>query len=434
MKRRLLLLLLLYFSISLSLQAQNEPRFPKPEFDSEYEQPTVEHPEPRALRLEYLDVLILLAVMSLTAFFALKRRSRKAIMWLSIFSLLYFGFYRVGCICSVGSVQNVAMSLFGSGYAVSLTVLAFFVLPLIFALFFGRVFCAAACPLGVIQDLVHIKSVKVPLGLQKALSLFPYIYLAFAVLFAATGSDFIICRYDPFVGIFRMDAAFHLIVLGIAFLLIGMFVGRPYCRFACPYSVPLKWMSHFSKYHLSITPDKCINCRLCEDSCPFDAIDMPTESPGKSQNKSYLQRFALYLILIPLLAAASGFLLSESSDLFAKVNSKVRLAEIMQKDEESLNEEQLLEKETFLASGKTADELLAETEQIRSRFYTGAWIVGIFIGAVLAIVLLQTVVFRTRTDYTPNKANCFSCGRCFDHCPVEKSEPQKPWIKKLKLN
>ena len=138
--------------------------------------------------------------------------------------------------------------------------------------------------------------------------------------------------------------------------------------------------------------------------------------------------------MIPVFAAASCFLLSESYDLFAKVNSKIRLSEIMQKDENTLDEEQLLEKETFMASGKTADYLLAETEQIRSQFYTGAWIVGIFIGAVLAIVLLQTVVFRTRTDYTPNKANCFSCGRCFDHCPVEKSEPQKPWIKKLKFN
>ena len=61
-------------------------------------------------------------------------------MALSIFSLLYFGFWRKGCVCAIGSVQNVALALFDPGYAVPLGVAAFFVLPLAFALFAGRAF------------------------------------------------------------------------------------------------------------------------------------------------------------------------------------------------------------------------------------------------------------------------------------------------------
>ena len=38
--------------------------------------------------------------------------------------------------------------------AVPLAVVAFFALPLVFALFFGRTFCAAVCPLGAVQELV----------------------------------------------------------------------------------------------------------------------------------------------------------------------------------------------------------------------------------------------------------------------------------------
>ena len=39
---------------------------------------------------------------------------------------------------------------------------AFFLLPLIFALFAGRVFCAAVCPLGAAQDIVLLRPIKVP--------------------------------------------------------------------------------------------------------------------------------------------------------------------------------------------------------------------------------------------------------------------------------
>lgn len=187
--------------------------------------------------MEWLDVAVLTAVMALSAWFVLRKRSRQGILWLSVFTLFYFGFYRDGCICAVGSLQNVALSFADPSYAISVTVLLFFLLPLIFSLFFGRVFCGAACPLGVIQDLIIVKPISMPSWLRKTLGLIPYIYLALALLFAATGSDFLVCRYDPFVGIFRMDAPFLMTILGVAFLLTGLFIGRPYCRFLCPYGV-----------------------------------------------------------------------------------------------------------------------------------------------------------------------------------------------------
>ncbi|HPR61871.1 MAG TPA: 4Fe-4S binding protein, partial [Prolixibacteraceae bacterium] len=228
-----------------SLYAQMQ-RFPKPEFETGYTQPSVTAPEARMTALEWVDVGVLVLVMSLAAWFVLRKRSRKGILLLSILSLAYFGFFREGCVCSVGSIQNVALTLFDPAYAISIPILLFFLLPLLFSLFFGRVFCAAACPLGVIQDLVIVKPIKIPVWLNKALSFIPYIYLGLAVLLAATASDFIICRYDPFVGIFRLGAEFSMIVLGIAFLLMGLFVARPYCRFLCPYGVLLGWMSKFS--------------------------------------------------------------------------------------------------------------------------------------------------------------------------------------------
>ncbi len=420
MKKLNYILLTVYFLLfTLSVTAQQQ-RFPKPEFESGYEQPSTATPEPRALGLEYFDVLVLLVVLSLATWLALKKRSRQGVLWLSVFTLLYFGFFRNGCVCPIGAIQNVTLSFADPTYAISLTVLLFFLLPLGFTLFFGRTFCAGACPLGAIQDLVIIKPISLPKWLNKTLGLIPYIYISLAVLFAATGTDFIICRYDPFVGIFRMDAMFHMVILGASFLLIGMFVARPYCRFFCPYSVLLSWMSRFSKRHLTITPAACIQCKLCSNSCPFDAIDYPTDEKEVVKSGLGPKRFITYALLIPLWVAAGVFVGERSHTFLSKANNDVYLAELLISNPEIKNDPDNIDVQTFLASGKTMETLVEEAGVIRGKFYIGTMIAGGFMGLVIGMTLLNTVVFRKRQDYVPHKGNCLSCGRCMDYCPVEK--------------
>jgi polyferredoxin len=185
---------------------------------------------------------------------------------MSIFSIAYFGFFREGCVCSVGSLQNVTLALFQPGYAIPISALLFFIIPLFYTLFFGRTFCAGVCPLGAIQDIVILKPIEIKPWLQKTLGIIPFVYLGLAVLYAATASDFIVCRYDPFIGIYRLDGTFTMFLIGGIFLLVGVFIARPYCRFFCPYGVLLNWVSRFSKKHITITPASCIQCKLCENS------------------------------------------------------------------------------------------------------------------------------------------------------------------------
>ena len=409
-----------------------QQRFPKPEFETGYEQPTPTTPEPRSLSLEYVDVAILIIVLGLAAWFAIYRRSRRGILWLSVFTLIYFGFYREGCICPIGSIQNVTLSLFSSDYTISITALAFFIIPLAITLFFGRLFCASACPLGAIQDLLLIKPISVPKWLQKTLGLFPFIYLGLAVLYAATGTDFIICRYDPFVGIFRMGAEFHMIVLGISFLLIGLFVARPYCRFVCPYGALLHVSSLFSKKHLSITPAECIQCKLCSNSCPFDAIEFPTNDKekvnlpvasltarqGRHGIPQNIRKFIIYALLIPVWIILGGYAVSKTHILLSNAHPDVYLADLLVSHPELKNDTKNLDIKTFMSSGKSLDTLVEEAKIIRGKFLTGSWILGGFIGLVIGMTLLNQVIFRKREDYTPHKGNCFSCGRCMKYCPV----------------
>ena len=424
-------LLLISFLAGNFIQAQQ--RFPKPEFDSGYVQPSPTTPEPRAMALEYFDVFVLLAVLSLASWLAIKKRSRRGLLWLSLFSLIYFGFYRDGCICSIGAIQNVALSIFQPTYAISLTALLFFILPLLFALFFGRTFCAAACPLGAIQDLIVINPISIPSWIRKTLGFIPVIYLGLAVLFAATGSDFIICRYDPFVGIFRMDGPFLMIFLGITFLLLGMFYARPYCRVFCPYGVILGWLSRFSKWHMSITPSECIKCKLCKDSCPFDAIEVPSDQAYRDPevSRKNLRKFILYIALIPVLTLVGGWIGSKSHIFLSRVHPDVYLAELMITNPELKEDEENLDIQAFLESGETFEQLVEQASVIRDKYKKGGWALGGFIGLVLGITLMNQVVFRRREDYEPHKGDCFSCGRCMDYCPVEKPIEEKVKLKDL---
>jgi NosR/NirI family transcriptional regulator, nitrous oxide reductase regulator len=399
-----------------------QQRFPKPEFGSEYTLPTPTTPEPRSVSLEYFDVIILIAVLALASLFVLKYRSRKGIFWLSVFSLIYFGFYRDGCICAIGAIQNVALSISDPNYTISITALSFFLIPLITTLFFGRTFCAAACPLGAIQDLVILKPMSLPAWLRKTLGIIPFVYLGLAVLYAVTKTDFIICRYDPFIGIFRMNAPFLMVVLGISFLLIGLFVARPYCRFFCPYGVLLNWMSRFSKWHLSITPAECTRCRLCTTSCPFNAIEEPVKEKDAIPAGLPFRRFIPYIILIPVWILLGGFTISRSSHILARLNQDVYLAEVMVAHPELNNDEKNIDIQTFLSSGKLLETQIRDAKVIQQKFSIGGWILGGFLGLIIGIKLVSELFINKKKEYQPYRADCYSCGRCMEYCPVKKEE------------
>ena len=277
----LLVVVAMFLSSVLMAQYQKAP----PDFGGSYSFPTPTHPEPRGTWVRALDVAMLAAGLGIGAWLVLTRRTRNGVLLLSVASVAYFGFYRKGCTCPIGAIQNVTATLVDPSYTISFGVIAFFFLPLAATLLFGRVFCGGVCPLGAVQDLVLVKPVKVPERLDRVLRWLPYVYLGLAVLFAGwglhvlvggwpidVGRRFIICEWDPFVALFRVSGSFHMLAIGGGFILAGMFVGRPYCRWLCPYGGILALLSRVAWKNVRITPDKEVDCGLCADACPFCAI------------------------------------------------------------------------------------------------------------------------------------------------------------------
>jgi NosR/NirI family nitrous oxide reductase transcriptional regulator len=427
MKNKLKILLILIVLVLIFTNAFPDviKRFPKPDFKTGYSQPIMNTPEPRTLFWEYFDVFVLLITLSMASYLSLKKRSRNYIFLLLAFSLAYFGFFREGCVCSIGAIQNVALSLADSSYVIPLTVIAFFALPLLFTLFFGRGFCAAVCPLGAIQDVMVIKPLNVPKWLDEVLGFLPYLYLGFGVLFAATGAGFIICQYDPFVGFFRFGATFNMILLGVSLLLLGTVIGRPYCRYLCPYGVLLNWMSRLSRRNVNITPSECTNCRLCEESCPFGAIDKPVLDPVPPKKESDTKIVALLIILIPVMIIAGGWVISSMHKTLARQHFTVSLAEEIILEDSGKRSETTEITRTFRASGQPTKELFNEANLIQNRFLIGSWILGGFLGLILALKLVNLSIRKKYPEYVANKGSCLSCGRCFAYCPFEQERREK---------
>ena len=401
--------------VSMALSAQN--RFPKPDFESGYQYPVHHYIIPNEQVWVWIDLALLVLLMGFVAWAVIKRGVRWPVLAVSVFSVAYFGFFRKGCVCSIGSVQNVALALVDPTYSLSLTVLLAFVVPLVFALLFGRVFCAGVCPFGALQELVNVKNYKLPKTMTTVLGLIPWIYLIFAVLFALTNSAFIICRYDPFVGIFRLGGDVALIVIGALLLIAAIFTGRPFCRFICPYGALLSLFSRVSIWKMELTKKQCINCDLCRNACPVDAIRPPYDNKVKETRLQGVKRILVYFVMLPLVMIAGAMLMRMVSSDLSRVHKDVKLYDRVMRHESDPHDVLSLELEAFYGQGETAESLTEKNHAIQHVFKFYATVAGALIGLVIGLTLINLSVKRSRKQYEIEHKNCVACGKCFGYCP-----------------
>ena len=125
MKNLKLILPALLLLLPATVCVAAEMRFPPPDFQTGYTLPDIHSPGSESSN-GFQDAVILFIALSITTWIVFKSRSRRGLFIMSILSLGYFGFYRTGCICPVGSTQNVMAAVFVPDVGVSVAVLSFF--------------------------------------------------------------------------------------------------------------------------------------------------------------------------------------------------------------------------------------------------------------------------------------------------------------------
>ena len=194
-----------------------------------------------------------------------------------------------------------------------------FVLFLIIAMLFGRIYCSSVCPLGFLIDVINRisqwihkrKRKRIRFIFKQSFNKLRYSFLiATAVLFVFGVSTGIVLL-DPFSNFGRLVTKFARPVLvainNIAVLVLEQFDnyslppfawdvfdfqffiypllfliilvalsykhGRLYCNAVCPVGSLLGWISKYSFYKIVVDDSTCTECGLCEKSCKAECIN-----------------------------------------------------------------------------------------------------------------------------------------------------------------
>ena len=182
--------------------------------------------------------------------------------------------------------------------------------------FFGRVYCSAICPLGVVQDCVsnlsgRLGKKKPRFGFSKAKKWLRHGVLAIFVIELLAHGNHIVSLLDPYSGFgriasnliapvyragnnilagfaeavdsfvfFKTDiwtgsgATFRIAAITlVVIVLLAWRHGRTYCNAICPVGTFLGFISRFSVYRPTFVVDKCTRCGQCERACKASCID-----------------------------------------------------------------------------------------------------------------------------------------------------------------
>lgn len=135
------------------------------------------------------------------------------------------------------------MRLFSGGLSLAaLATLAAPLLIVVVALFYPLAgkpghYCAHVCPFGSAQELagkLTRRKLRVPVRLNKALNMFRTVLWAVLMVLLLTGTWAAWIDYELFTAFLYSSASVWVVVLAVLFLVLSVWVPRPYCRYVCP--------------------------------------------------------------------------------------------------------------------------------------------------------------------------------------------------------
>ena len=194
----------------------------------------------------------------------------------------------------------------------------------VLTLVFGRIYCSAICPLGIMQDIFGWfgkKAKKNRYTYSKALSWLRYGVLVVGIIAFVLGLSTIVQLLAPYSAFGRIAtnllqpvyvagnnvlasiaehydsyAFYHTdlwlrsgISLGIAVVTLVVLAvlawrnGRTYCNTFCPVGTILSFLARYSWLKIQFDKEKCRNCSLCTKNCKASCIDYKTHTVDASR-------------------------------------------------------------------------------------------------------------------------------------------------------
>lgn len=160
-------------------------------------------------------------------------------------------------------------------------------------LIFGRVYCAAVCPLGTLQDIFFsVRKIKAcrdklpPMRYTQPNNRLRLSILAATLLCFIIGANTIaiiiepVTIYSKFVRLITAPEGISALAgaLTAAAIILVAFIsakrGRLWCNTICPIGTALGLISAHSHLRIDINPDYCTACGKCQDACKAEAINL----------------------------------------------------------------------------------------------------------------------------------------------------------------
>lgn len=133
------------------------------------------------------------------------------------------------------------LNFFAHGFSYSLAGVVTVVLLIVGLLYpvFNRPghYCAWICPFGSLQEIagkICRRKIKIPPRVSKGLDTFRSVLWVLLLSFLFIGWGYQWIDYEIFTGFLVRSASWAVIIVGALFVILSLFVNRPFCRFVCP--------------------------------------------------------------------------------------------------------------------------------------------------------------------------------------------------------
>lgn len=144
--------------------------------------------------------------------------------------------------------------------------LGIFVICLLLAAFGGRIYCGYVCPMNTVMGPIEWLSKKLKLQTKAV----PNWLLSGKVSWIALFASIVIMLVSKKIA--QVNIPILIIWLVISVLVTLRYRQYVFHNFICPFGVLQKVFGKYAKYSKLVNHDSCVGCKLCEKTCPTEAI------------------------------------------------------------------------------------------------------------------------------------------------------------------